>query len=92
VEEVVDALERLPVLLRDAEQRRSEIADDRDDASLARGPARLQLFKSRERALAHEHVDGPLPLEQALDQVPANETGGPGDEVLHLSPINSPLD
>src|SRR3954453_19344946 len=40
------------------------------------------------RALAHEHMDVTFALEQALDEMPADEAGGSRDEVAH--PVDSP--
>ena len=46
-------------------------------------PAVAQLLEPALRALADEHVDRPLALEQQLDQVATDEAGGAGDEVAH---------
>ena len=87
VEEVVDlALEAREVLVGDAEPRLGEVADDADDALLVDAPAVAQLLEPALRALADEHVDRPLALEQQLDQVAADEAGRAGDEVAHSSP------
>ena len=48
-------------------------------------PAVAQLLEPALRALADEHVDRPLALEQELDQVAADEAGGAGYEVAHCS-------
>ncbi len=71
-----------------AEQRLREIADDRLDARLRLGaPALDQLVQAVHRALAHEHVDVALALEQLLDEVAADEPGRAGDEVAQrISP------
>ena len=82
VEEVLDARQRLAVLLGDAEQRLAEVADDGLDP--VRGaPALDQLVELLARALADEHVDVALALEQPLDQMAADETGRAGHEVAH---------
>ena len=85
VEEVVDvAVQALEVLVGDAEPRLGEVADDADDAVLVDAPAVAQLLEAPLGALADEHVDRPLALEQLLDQVAADEAGRAGDEVAHL--------
>ncbi len=71
----------LDVCVRDPEPRLAEIADDSDDAFLRSAPAAPQLLQPPARALAHEHVDGPLALEKLLDQVPADEPRRAGDEI-----------
>ena len=48
---------------------------------VARLRERLELSA---RSVAHERVDGPLPLEQFLDEVTADEPCCPGDEVIHF--------
>ena len=67
-----------------------DVADHRTMRPSSRAPARDQLLQPGARALADEHVDGALALEQALDQVPADEAGGPGDEVLHTASLIAP--
>ena len=63
----------------------------RHDPVLVRAPAAPQLLQPAARSLAHQHVDRPLALEQLLDQVAADESGGTGDEVAHLTPPPSKL-
>ena len=92
VEEVVDALE----LLCGPRRRRRAAAPSRSPMTgtmrpVLGAPARHQLLEPRARALAHQHVDGALPLEQPLDQMPPDEAGGPGDEVLHRLLPSTPL-
>ena len=84
VEEVLDALQRLLVLVRQAERGLGDVALDRLDAVglVARGRAQpLELVLG---ALADEHVDVAFAVEQPLDEMPADEAGGPGDEVGHV--------
>ena len=91
VEEVVDvALEPGEILVGDAEARLGEIADDADDALVVDAPAVAQLREPALGALADEHVDRPLPLEQELDEVAADETGRAGDEVAHWILLDRP--
>ena len=86
VEEVVDlALEPREVLVGDAEPGLGEVADDADDPLVVGAPAVAQLLEPALRALADEHVDRALALEQELDQVAADEAGRAGDEVAHWS-------
>ena len=77
VEEVVDlALE----LVADAQPRLVEVADDGLDA-IAGVPAFDQLVELLARALAHEHVDVALALEQSLHEVTPDEARGARDEI-----------
>ena len=64
----------------ESEQRLREIADDGLDA-VAGAPALDQGVQPLARALAHEHVDVPLALEQPLHQMAADEAGRTGHEV-----------
>ena len=92
VEEVVDlALEPGEILIGYAEAGLGEVADDADDAVLVDAPAVTQLLEAALRPLPHEHVDRPLPLEQQLDQVAADEPGRSGDEVAQFDPPRSLL-
>jgi hypothetical protein len=75
-----DALQRLAVGLGDAEHGLGDVAGDGLDAA-ARAPALDQLVEPAARPLAHEHVDVALALQQALDQMAADEAGPAGDEV-----------
>ena len=85
VEQVLDvALEARHVLLGDPEPTLRQVADDPDQALGVRPPAVSQLLEAALGALAHEHVDGSLPLEQELHQVATDEAGRSGDEVAHL--------
>jgi hypothetical protein len=83
VKEVLDPLERLAVLLGDPEQRLGEVAGDGLDPVRAVSPALAQGFELLPRPLAHEDVDVPLALEQALDEMAADEPGRPRHEVAH---------
>ena len=78
VEEVIDLLENPST----PKRRLRQVAGHRHDpvAGIQSLRERLDLAA---RPLAHERVDGPLPLEQFLDEVPADETCCPGDEVVH---------
>ncbi len=67
----------------DAEALLRQVADDGLDA-LAAVPPGDQLLELAARALAHQHVDVALAVaQQLLDEVPADEAGGAGDEVGH---------
>ena len=69
-------LSALDVVVGDAEARLGEVADDRLDAVLRlRAPALDQLVELVRRALADEHVDVAVALEQLLDEVAADEPG-----------------
>ena len=82
VEEVVDLL----VEVLDAEGRLRQVAVDRDDAVI--GPeAGEDLVEAPARTLADEGVDRALALEQRLEEVPADEARGPGDEVIQDRPL-----
>ena len=84
MEEVIDlALEPGQVLVGDAEAGLGEVADDADDPVLVDSPAVAELGQAALGALAHEHVDRSLALEQELDEVAADEAGRAGDEVAH---------
>ena len=67
----------------DPEPRLRQVTDDPDDAILVDAPAVAQLLEPSLRALADEHVDGALTLEQQLDEVASDESCGSGDEVGH---------
>jgi hypothetical protein len=90
VEDVLDALQRLAVGLRDAEHRLREVAHHGLDP-LGGAPAGDQLVELLPGALADEDVDVSLALEQALDQVPADEAGRPRDEVAQRFLLLGPL-
>ena len=79
------AAEPLDVGVGDPEAALREVADDPDDALLVDPPAVAELGQPPLRALADEHVDRPLALEQQLDEVTADEARCAGDEVRHLS-------
>src|SRR5206468_1068121 len=86
VEEVVDplALELGDLLVADAELGLREIAEHGLDTALGLGsPALDELLEPLRRALAHEHVDVAIALEQLLDEVTADEARRAGDEVGH---------
>ena len=90
MEEVLDAGERLAVLLRDAEERLREVAHDGLDA-VARAPALDQRVQPLARALANEHVDVPFALEQPLHEMAADEAGRAGHEVAHRVLLLGPI-
>ena len=86
VEEVVDlAAEELDVLIGDPEPALREVADDADDAVVVDPPAAAKLLQPALRALADEHVDRALALEQELHEIAPDEAGCAGDEVAHVS-------
>ena len=90
VEEVIDlAAEPLDVGVGDPEAALREVADDPDDALLVDAPAVPELRQPPLRALAYEHVDRPLALEQQLDEVTADEAGCAGDEIRHSQFLRS---
>jgi hypothetical protein len=83
VEEVVD---RLAEAL-DAQRRLGEVACHRLDAAFG-GPQPLhERVDLAARPFAHEHVDGPLALQQLGEQVPADEARRAGDEVVQGTPF-----
>jgi len=88
VEEVVDALERLAVLLGDAEVRLGEVAGDRPDAVGARAAVLAQPLELLLGPLPDQDVDVAVALEQALDEMAADESGRSRHEVAH--PFVSP--
>ena len=63
-----------------AEPRLAEVADHRLDP-VGLSPPFDQLVELLARALAYEHVDVALALEQPLDEVTPDEAGGARDEV-----------
>ena len=84
VEEVVDfPPHRHQVLLRDTESGLGEIAGDRDDPGPVGAEAGPQLLQAAARPGPHQGVDRPLPLQQFLDQIAADETRGAGYEIAH---------
>jgi len=86
VEEVVNpgGRELVPGRVVDPESRRPEVTGHRLDAlSRLRAPGLDPGVQSLGRALAHEQVDVAIALEQALDEVPADEAGRTRDEVVH---------
>ena len=92
VEEVVDvAAQGQQVLLGDAEAGLGEVAGDRHDPRPVGPEGGAQLLEPAARSGPHQGVDGALALEQALHQVAADESGGPGDEVVHRLSLASPL-
>src|SRR5204862_3718188 len=66
-----------------------EIADHGDEP-VARSELVSELLEPAARALSHERVDGPLALQQLVYQVPADEAGRAGHEVVHPALISSP--
>ena len=93
VEEVVDlALEPLEVLVGDPEAAAARGRRRSPTMRSSSTPQRLRSSSRRPlRALADEHVDRPLALEQQLDQVAADEAGRAGDEVAQSDPPRSLL-
>ena len=84
VKEMVDACGCELVLGRivDAESRGPELADHGLDARpRLRTPGLDSRGQPLDRDLAHEYEDVAVALEQALDEVPADEAGGTRDEV-----------
>jgi hypothetical protein len=82
VEEVVD---RLAEALH-AERRLRQVAGHGHDAAGV-GPEPLdEGVDLAARAFAHQHVDGPLALQQLGQQVPADEARRAGDEVVQGTP------
>src|SRR5205823_2953095 len=90
MKEVIDAGERLLVLVRDTQKGRRQIAHDGNDPPRRYFPRRDQLFELRPRAFTDHHIDSALMLQKPLDQMTADEPGRSGDEVPHpsLSPFS----
>ncbi len=85
MEEVIDlAAKHLRVLARDPEAPLREVADDADDAVGVDSPAVAKLLQPALRALADQHVNGALALQQELHEVASDESGRSGDEVAHF--------
>ena len=91
VEEMVDAARVLvdPRLL-DTQAPLLEVPDDGLDAVRC-APALDQRVELGPRALAHEHVDVALALEQSLDQEAPDEPRRAGDEIGHAPPPRAGL-
>ncbi len=88
VEQVVDVpLQPRDVFVGDPEPWRRQVPDDPDDAVLVGSPAVAELREPALGALADEHVDRALALEQQLDEIAADEAGRPRDEVAHQQHI-----
>ncbi len=85
VEEVVDLL----VEVLDAQRVLRQVTHDGDEP-IARVELLAELVEPATGALTHEGVDRPLALQQLLYQVPADEAGRPGYEVVHPAPVSSP--
>src|SRR5215208_7572607 len=85
MEEVVDLL--VEVLYAEAGLR--QVARHRHDP-VAGAESLCERLELAARSFAHERVDGPLPLEQFLDEVPADEPCCPGDEVIHFGAATLP--
>jgi hypothetical protein len=81
VEEVIDRL----VEVVDAEARLREVTGHGDDPPLGGAEALHQRVELPARPLAYEHVDGALALQQLGDEMPADEAGRAGDEVVQES-------
>jgi hypothetical protein len=80
VEEVVDVtLQRRGRAVVDPQPRLRKVADNGLDPILL-APAVGQLV---DRALAHEHIDVPLALEQPFNQEASDESGPAGHEICH---------
>ena len=80
VEEVVDRL----VEALDPQPGLGQVAGHRHDPSLGSVEALHERVELAARALAHQHVDGALALEELGHQVPSDEAGGPGHEVVQV--------
>ena len=89
VEEVLDrAVQAADLLVGQAEARLLQIADDGLDALGGVGaPALDERGEAVTRALAHEHVDVALALEQLLHEMAADEAGRARHEIRHCSPL-----
>ncbi len=74
---------RQQVLLGDPEPGLGEVAGDRHDAGAVGSPGGPQLLQAAARAGPHQHVDGALAAQQALDEIASDEARCPGDEVAH---------
>jgi hypothetical protein len=81
VEEVVDLL----VHALHAQAGLREVAGHRDDPSVLGAEALDQRVELAARALPHERVDRAVPLQKLGHEVPADEAGRAGDEVVHGS-------
>ena len=87
VEQVVDLLREVL----DAQLVLEQVAGDGDDPALVGAQVLDQRVDLPARALAHQHVDGPVALQQLLDEVAPDETGRAGDEVVHSEASLFPL-
>ena len=92
VEEVVDvAAQGQQVLLGDTEAGRGEVAGDRHDPRPVGAEGGAQLLEAAARTRPDQGVDRALALEQPLHEVAADESGGPGDEVVHRLSLAPPF-
>ena len=86
VEQVVDLLREVLGSQLVLEQ----VAGHGDDPPLLRTQVLSQRIDLPARAVPHEYVHGPVAPQQLLDEVPPDETGRAGDEVVHSeSPLSS---
>jgi hypothetical protein len=84
VEEVIDlTAQGQQVLLGDPEAGLGKVAGDRHHPGPVGAEGRAQLLEAPARSRPHQGVDRALALEQSLHEVAADESGGPGDEVVH---------
>ncbi len=81
MEQMVDLL----VEALDPEPRLREVSGHRDDASLLGAEALRERVELPARALAHQRVDGAVALQELGHQMPADEAGRAGDEVVQRS-------
>ena len=75
----------------DAEQRLGQVARDRHGCGRSAPSRSTSAVELVGGALAHEHVDVALALEQALEQVAADEAGRPRHEVVTLALLGPPV-
>jgi hypothetical protein len=89
VEEVLDgAVEGGDLLVGETEPLLLQVARDRLDAvGRVPAPAFDEPVEARLRALADEHVDVAVALEQPLDEMAADEARRARHEVRHRSPL-----
>jgi len=85
VEEVRDLVLQLARLgFRHAETGLGQVADDRDDAAVIGAPVFVERLQARQLDTARQKIDHAARAFQELcDQPFADETGGPGDEIVH---------
>jgi hypothetical protein len=79
--EVEEVLDRLAEAL-DSEPRLGQVAGHWDDAALLGAQVLDQGVDLAARALAHQHVNGPLALQELGQQMAADEARRAGDEIV----------